>query len=483
MAYDFFANKDDEEKQGGASSGAEPLSSQSPVITGNTPQAAGEGKPTSSGQFTNLQSYLDANKSIQFGQGFANRIEDKVDEAKAAQESAKQGFENEADKNSVQTDTGLLESTRSDPTKVASNDESYQGFKKMYDASYRGPKNLTDTEYYAPAYQATTSAYDTANQTKNEAGRKAVLQKEYGTGAGRNDYTSGLQKLDNLLIQNDPHSRGALSSVQGKAQAAQGEFANLQRYLSQYAGQKAQETQSARDKSHALLGVDSSGNQVDGGDPGLIQNTLSDLDSRAAAAKAGKDASFLSTQAQLKNRQVPADIGSVSGLHSYNIDPSQYLSPGTDPNRSSIASVADRAKLDALAKLSARPQAWIDAAAPYYDPNKAYNFDSAGFNTQQKASEADYNDTLSNLRFLGDVGGGNSMNILSSGASDADKLSQLKAISQGNGQSITELLNQFSSSPLYKAPYADSAALNRLTTAQKIVDLVNRVKGYGNTLS
>lgn len=294
MAFDYFGQQEEDQQgqqQSQQGQNQQSLGSESPVVTGSEPSS---GAKTSSGSFTNLQSYLDANKGLNFGQEVAGKVQNQITGAEKAQQAAATGFKSAADQGSVAKNTDLLNSVRTDATSVVGDQSKKAEFEKMRDASYQGPMNLVDkTELYNPAAQATDKAYQTAQQTKDEGGRKAFLQQEYGSGAGRYGYNSGMQKLDNLLIQQDPGSKQAFAQTQQNAANAKNAFGTMKTDLNQYAQGKKQETAATRKSALDTLGLDDQGNwlNVDGqqGNQGAMQDTLEALDALVAQKKITRD--------------------------------------------------------------------------------------------------------------------------------------------------------------------------------------------------
>lgn len=281
MAVDFFNQEENKDEQGQPNAqAAQPkqIGGESAVIQADGAQG-GAGKPSSSGNFTSLNSYLDANKDQNFGSQVAGSIGDQIGSAEAAQKTADTGFRGQVDKNTVQSDKSMLGQLDTDPTKV---DQS--GFEKQRDASYQGPKHLVDTDLYQPAQKATDSAAAIAEQTKDEGGRKAYLNQQYGAGAGNYGYSSGQQKLDNLLIQQDPNAKAQFLANQQRAASAKNQFGLLNSALDTYAQKGQQTTAGTRAAARGAIGLDDQGNWLKQG--GAINTTLGNLDTTVAGKKA-----------------------------------------------------------------------------------------------------------------------------------------------------------------------------------------------------
>jgi hypothetical protein len=250
MAYDLFENQDDEDaaKQQQATGQVQLGPQTGTQVSGDAKaQNSGSGGGTSSGAYTNLQSYLDANKSLNFGSDVAGQVQKKVDTANQAQSEAETGFKSDVDKATVNSNPDLINQVGTDATQITSSPEKTSDFLRMRNAEYGGPNSLVDeADRYKAVSGATGTAQEQAEATKSEGGRKALLDTTYGSGAGRYDYTPGQKNLDNLLIQNDPNSREAFQSTQQNAAAAGQGFQSLKDQLQGYAGQGKATTAATR---------------------------------------------------------------------------------------------------------------------------------------------------------------------------------------------------------------------------------------------
>lgn len=381
MAFDFFA--EDQSKNNDPGQGTQ-LGQQSPIITGGQ-QTAQQPGGTTSGSFTNLQSYLDANKDQNFGQQVAGRVQNKIDSANQQQGEAEKSFSNLSDQSSAKADQDLIGRVGTDPGSITSDKDKFDQFTKMRDAQYAGPKNFSDDEQdYSNTYQGTQNAAKTAELSKDEGGRKAILDDEYGQGRGRYDYTPGQKKLDNYLIQNDQGSKDAFGKVQQSGQNLSQNFKSLSDRLDQYAQQNKEQTEQARSRSRNALGIDDSGNETGsgaiGGLKGNVQNTLQ---SRLQEQK--------TQDAQARKAFQDRDLGELNGLGNidlgdsnsplYNQDPSKFLSGPADVNEQTVASPDQYARMAALSQLSGRDNTYLpnSSLAGKYTSGPLVNFNTQGW--------------------------------------------------------------------------------------------------------
>lgn len=437
MAFDWF--QEQEENKPGGLGGPQPLGQQAAVVTGNAPAQQEAGK-TASGSFTNLNSYLDANKDQGFGQQVAGKLDNVVTGARTAQDTAEQQFKTAADQGSVDTDQGMLDQVRVKPQDV-----DVAGFAKMRDASYSGPNTLSDApDIYSPAQAATAKAYQSSQQTKDAPGRKAFLDQQYGSGAGRFDYSPGQQKLDNLLIQQDPSSKEAFQSVWQKADEANNRFGTLSTALDQYASGKKASTAATRQAARGTVGIDDSGNW---NNSGVTGDDLSSLDKYVAAQKAelakergqvepsfdAKSISGLSPET-LQRLGISSDqfggfdlrppIFRGSRFEKYyqpyqldagnllGVNPRNYASNAADVdlNRSTLASPEAQARIAALSQLAGKENSFIapgQAGSMYEKPLTTANGSGLAIDVGNKrtALQADLQKALAKYQGLQDSGG------------------------------------------------------------------------------
>lgn len=399
MAYDFFGSEEEKDKEEQQTSPAvQQLGGENTVISGNQVQNSSQG-PSSSGSFTNLQSYLDANKDQGFGKQVVGHVESDIQGAENAQNEAGQAFKSQADSNSVRSNDALLKEASESPTTVAGDEGKLAEFTKQRDAQYTGPQSFAAAqEIYQPAQTKTQQAYDVSKGTQDEGGRKAYLSEQYGAPAGRFNYTKGQQKLDNLLIQQDPESLSAFQDAWKHGDAAKNNFDLLSKELNNYAGNAASSTADARAKARSAIGL---------GDEGFTQDSkvLKDVADAKAKAAALNQQKLLENQKILQdtntsNRKLTPEemqkfgLGSNQQLFGENL--AGYLNQAPDVDYNQAASPEQQSEVAALSKLAGLDNSYL----PYAD--KAGQYDQSQFNTarssdlatQLKTKQAAYNDEI-----------------------------------------------------------------------------------------
>lgn len=305
----------------------------------------------------------------------------------------------------------------------------YDAFVKMRDAKYGGPQSLVDvSELYNPAQQKTAAAQEVANATSSDGGRKALLDKYFGAGAGRFDYNEGQKKLDNLLISQDPTAKAAFQQVRDNNSASQTNFENLKAALGDYAAKGAADTADARAQSRDVLGINDAG---DYNNSGQIASSLAGIDQSVADRKAelAREQSVLAgthgvkdlNQLTPEQRALMGDFnpaGSVgaNNIHAndtynsgynvdagygYNVDPSLYAQyvPEGDLNRGTVGSSQDMARIDALSKLANLNQTFIpnESDAGKYASGNLSQYDQGRFLNDVNASKSGYTQEMQNL--------------------------------------------------------------------------------------
>lgn len=192
-----------------------------PVGAGSTP------KGTSSGRFTNLQSYLKAN-APQAGQaGLGGQIAGKV-QAQGQQvggqiKQAGQQFQ-EAQKAALpdqQQVSTSLEQLKTDPTKL-----NVSQFGQLRDVQYQGPQSLQGESRLQSGVQG---LQDTSKLAGSEAGRFQLLRQMFS----KPQYSTGQQGLDVALLQGSPEQ---LKQLSGTARTAAQTSKQLQAAQSQAQG-------------------------------------------------------------------------------------------------------------------------------------------------------------------------------------------------------------------------------------------------------
>lgn len=446
MAYDFFEEQDQQEdaNKQQQETGMVALGPEGNTISEAKAPQGQPGAGTSSGSYTNLNSYLDANKSLGFGGKVAEKVQGEIDTAQGAQATGSAAFKQKADEGSVDLDQGLEESVRNDATQVVGDQGKFSDFLKARDAEYKGPRNFVDdTDAFRTTDDAQRKAASTAQAAGSEGGRQALLDNWYGSGAGRNDYTGGQKKLDNLLIQNDPASREAFAKTSENAAKTAQDYDSLKSQLSAYAGGKKSSTEAARARARGAVGIDEAGNflatDATRGNAGAAQDLVEGIDERVASRRADlaglrgtldplrgqkwlKDLSpaqlekmgvDLSQIDQGVNLIPNENLGSYAPYYQgYKVDPGylyqkdpgalDYLNFTADSalSRDTVSNQSELAKLNALAQLAGKENTFIGDPSVVGSQESAplYGFQGSKFSSDVAAGRQAFQNELAAVR-------------------------------------------------------------------------------------
>lgn len=440
VVNNFNQNQDDNQNQQGQNPNVSaPISvSGSSAPNASAPSAAPtvQAAPSSSGRFQNLQSYLTANKDYnKEGGGLAGQLNNTLQGQEQRQEqgiqSAQQGWvdANKAkdyDINKSQDEINYavsnpnaylgqqtVPSTVSNPNRTTYLDSGSQApVSNVPGAIPATVQNTSDpsVSYYTPpaavneqdqigsfqkylnaanTFQAPeqfdasqqvagdVNAYQTnANLAQNEAGRQTLLRNLYGNP----NYSSGQQKLDNLLLQADPSQLGALDASQGYAQNLKNAYAGAMSNTQDTSNQYKSHAQAVQDASRAALG-------------GAFTNFDTQAKNSITDTIKARDAAYGASRDNLKAGQITGDdlakFGLQDNLSLFGIDPSQYLHKvSTNPTQQNIITKDQQSYVDALGKLAGQGVLSGDPAqlmSQYVGNTQAGTFDTNPYNFDKDA--------------------------------------------------------------------------------------------------
>lgn len=296
---------DEEEKQL-ESQQPQQVSGQSSVISGsNAPMQKGA---KSSGSYTNLNTYLQANKpqAQQMGQQVAGGIEQKANQAQQDIDAFKQAGNQQVAAKTAQDITSQLQQ----PTQNA---QQYQQFRQT--GGYSGPTSLENVSGYQQAQKSGTEATQAVQNVGSEAGRTELVKQQYA----RPSYSAGQQKLDTMLVSRNPEAKTALQQTADK-------WKNLNDTLSgatQQVGQQVQQNVATAAKNKELAAQTENE---------FINKYRGDLQAKADEHNKTQGAKYQDLLAELgSDTGVSADtlanLGLMENQQLYNTDLRNYLSP------------------------------------------------------------------------------------------------------------------------------------------------------------
>lgn len=330
-----FALKPQEENKNNQQAGGPPsVSGVSTSFSTGLPgqEATKKGGPKSSGQYTNIQSYLEANKpqAEQMGQGLAQKAEQKGQEA----QQKIQSFAGQAPKMEAYDPTKALQGAQglSEAQK-----QQYKEFKQT--GGYKGPGSAQEIQGFEETQKAAQEAGGLASNLGSEAGQTAALRQAYA----RPTYSAGQSRLDQALLQ------GAEGSKQAMQQAYQkyGKLADM-------FGQTYQDVQSGIDtaKQQALANKEALLKQEQETFSGL----LNPIQQRAQAAMAARPKEYQDIMSDVADTTLSektlGQLGLAEGTKLYDLNLADYIKANEGQlGLEQAATAEERSKYQALRDL------------------------------------------------------------------------------------------------------------------------------------
>jgi hypothetical protein len=356
-------------------------------------------KPTESGNWTNLQSYLDVNNGGQFGRYFSANIGKDVTSAKNAVSGAAQDFQSAVNANVINGDDNLLSKVRTAPTNLS--DEEKANFKKQLNDSYAGPQNVANDSNFQRANAQARDAFSETQQAQNAGGQEALLKKFYSTPT----YTAGSRALDSAILTADPEAQAAIQELAKQGSDLPVSFENAKTASNLAASEGAARSRAANQSAiDTLYGSGGSATDLKGGAIGDLETAISD-----AAARYNSEQSSLwdtisghanSGQVTQGDLDYLAPQGAPrAGARTYGTNLSDYLSRGEGATADSAATSDQAAQLAALYDLAGHSDAFLSdpTKAGSYDPSRAIRFDSTGYQGAVNQGKASYEAQLKAL--------------------------------------------------------------------------------------
>lgn len=332
----------------------------------------GPSKSASSGSFTNLQSYLDANADNNPASQIASKVGQQGQEAQQGLVKAQEAFQTGL-KGQTQYNPDLINQAIQNPAGLT--DQQSNDVIAQRHAKYSGTQGLDQSQGYNP--DEANKVQSEVEATKTEPGQFSLLQSLIQN-PNRPTYSQGEQKLDQLLLQGQPSQQA---------------FSNLQNQYGQLGSQyqqaeKTAEQQAVDAAAQAQLSSNSANTQLNTGYNNL-QQMLQDQYGRAQgqAQALGKDVPYELGQANLQGlsdeqiQQIGLG-GTVGRSYGLNPDDAKYFTNNT-PTLSSVATPDQLAKAQAFSKLLERPD-----IASQYNPDQVGTFKTPiSFNADQYAKD------------------------------------------------------------------------------------------------
>lgn len=364
--------------------------------------------PASSGSYTNLQSYLDANKDQagQLGQTVGNKIKSDGMDASNTINSSTQAFQDQVGQGTIKN----LDTAATDAKNIVTGAQNVNAgqsesandlnrFKEVSNAQYKGPNDWQSANLYQPAYDKVAKTQNESNLSQTDSGRYALLQNVFS----RPTYSSGETNLDGLLLNGNSDAKAALADARTSVQGIGDQFQAAQNSGSALAAQTKGQTDTARQSalSDFNAGRDQTSNAVQSR-LGDIQNHWSDkYNDLMGVLKPYNGGELDLTQDQAKTLGI-TDAQRLYGMLN-GTDPASYLKQGTfDANKEvSHDEVARLSALDQLAAQAglAQTNKYTDAQAQTQSLDDA--LDASDFGKVAQDRQSMFNDYANQTNLTG----------------------------------------------------------------------------------
>lgn len=346
----------------------------------NTPQ----GKPTSSGRFTNLQKFVKANQPGS-GQGLSGQISKKVEsQARDVQQGvqgAQEQFQQRVQQSlqPVQSAQQLSEQIKTDASKLT--DEQMQQALGVRDYKYTGPQGLSNIEQTQSQAQ---QIQQIGQNLGSESGRFQTLRNLFA----KPTYSTGQQRLDQLLLQTAPGQQQVLSQIRKTAGQVGSELSKAQQTAQQQALGAQQAGLQASEGLKTAVGEAATTGEA----------ALEEQRQRAMTEYQNMYDKYMTELARGGLSQDTMQDLQLGEMDLYNIDPTQFFNPkytkdaAKDFTVEQVATAEDYARMNALAKLAGRED------LRFSDPTKReqfitedkFGFDVAGLRQAVQGAKQNY---------------------------------------------------------------------------------------------
>lgn len=318
-----------------AQGGGVNISGQSASFATNVPgqdAAAAGGKKQGSGQYANIQSYLDANKSQadQMGQKITSEVSAQADDATQKVNS----FQAQAPK----VEAYDANKTISNAQNLSDDDKAkYREVKKT--GGYNGPQTVDAVSGYQDAQKAASTASTNVKNAANEAGQQQLLKQTYA----RPQYSAGENRLDQVLLQNSAGSKANLEQLSQKYAGIDKMFADASTQVGTAVNDA--NTQALANRKSIIESEDAARKALI--DPIKARADKANLENGAFIDRVTADASD-----ETISEETLKALGLTEGQNLYDLSLSSYITPDkTQVGLNNAATDDERSKYAALASL------------------------------------------------------------------------------------------------------------------------------------
>lgn len=379
---------------------------------GNASPQPAAAKPSSSGSWTNLQSYLDANQDqgATVGQQIAGTVNDQGNKAQNDVTNLGANFNSAVKDNTVEQNPDAVNSAITAATTATANQgltpDQLAAFNSQANASYSGPLDATTFNGYEVAQRDVNNAQQLAKQTQSEAGRDVLLNNQYKN-ASVNGYNQGENNLDQLLLQNSSGGQAALQPLAQQWSGLNGALNNTVSTGDAAAANAVKTNQATAANANSALSSASTNFQTQL-NTGLANLKATDTAAYNQIRDAMQNGTMTSDQwAALGVSNVPSHIysGFDNSGNAIGTVPNSYLTPlNTDTalTLGNYATADQYAQAQALAQLAGQPSSSLLAPgglsqAGTGETQPAYSFNSDQFTSDNNAQAAEYSKSQSDM--------------------------------------------------------------------------------------
>lgn len=176
---------------------------------GTAALSSGDAAAPSSSGWTNLRSYLDANKEQ--GADLSGRVAGAITDQGSAAQSAIQGgvtdYQSKLDASQPGDVSGMLSSASADPSAFASNPDNLARFKSLRSGIFNGPDAFDLQPNYAELAQKASEASDLGKTAQSQGGQRELIRNLSP------NQTAGQLDLNQLLVSGEPSARDTISKA------------------------------------------------------------------------------------------------------------------------------------------------------------------------------------------------------------------------------------------------------------------------------
>ncbi len=380
--FSDFGDEDDDEKK------KDPNSLQL-AGAGETASNAGNQmgglKPTqevnSGSGFQNLDKYINASKTGNFGDQFLAKVGGGVNAAYDKKNAASDQFKKQVDQANTLPSDSDLQGVIANPTAEGAADK----YKGWIGQSYKGPKDLAENkDVWNKYWEGINGASAPTEQLGTEHGRHTLLDSYFG----RPGYSAGEKNLDHLILSHQNLGPG-VKDLQSKVSSLKQAGKSGEDELKKYASNRSQVVGLGGGKARDLIGINDKNQVIQGDKAGALGKEYAAVEARQKqlnderkAAQGGLSQGL--TSGNLTPEQL-GKIGLSGNENAYNLDLNSYLSNAGDVSKEQAITPENKARLKALSSLAGIEDTYAgdpQALDPHFgfDSGK-FNSDSAGRNT------------------------------------------------------------------------------------------------------